>query len=512
MKLSGKNYSNYILIVISSVLYGLSFPKFNLWFLAYFSLIPLFIAIKKAGVKSSFISGLTFGTLSGLIMFYWVTVAMTVYGDIHWFFSGLLLLALSLIVGLIFFAPITALITFFNKKKINPLLSIPPLWVTFEYIKTFLFTGFPWNLSGYSQLPFLKIIQIADITGVYGVSFLIVFINTALYISIVDFYRERKIRKLYFASALFLFIATVLYGSVQENKWNSLLQGGKSLNFGLIQGNINQDQKWDKSYQDETMAIYTELTRKSYMNGSEIVIWPETATPFYFQSNSTYREQILALAREQKKWLIFGSPAYSYFNKKMHLYNSAYSISPEGEITGRYDKMHLVPFGEYVPLKKILFFVEKLVPAAGDFSRGEEIVLLKAGEFKAGMSICYEIIFPSLVRRFVKQGADILITITNDAWFGRTSAPYQHFAMAVFRAVENRRPLLRAANTGITGYADQTGRVIAKTDIFTTEWLNGTIKIIPKMSFYAKYGDIFSWLMCAWVIVILGYIILKNYS
>lgn len=503
--------TKFILTIISSLLYGVSFPKINLWPLAYFSLVPLLISIHDADLKSSFLSGLLFGTISGIIMFYWVTVAMTVYGDVHWFFSGLLLVALGLIVGLFFFAPLTALITFISKKGVNPLLSAPPLWVTFEYMKTFLFTGFPWNLAGYSQLQFLKIIQISDITGVYGVSFLIVLINTAIYLTVIRYHKSKKFKYTETGIVFLVFVVIFLYGAVQEKRWNTLIQNGRPLTFGLIQGNINQDQKWDKEYQDETMKIYIELTRRSFDSGAELVVWPETATPFYFQSATSYRDQVLSLAKDYKRWLIFGSPAYSYFNKKMHLYNSAYSVSPEGIVTGRYDKIHLVPFGEYVPMKKILFFVDKLVPAAGDFSSGNEFSLLKAGEFKAGMSICYEIIFPQLVRKFVKHGADVLITITNDAWFGKTSAPYQHFAMAVFRAVENRRPLLRAANTGITGYADQTGRVIAKTDIFTTGWLNGTVRITDKMSFYSRYGDVFSLLMCTWVTGMIVYLYFKKF-
>lgn len=508
MKLNQINFYKILLILLSSVLYAITFPRVNLWYVAYFSLVPLFYAIEKVSVKSGFLSGLLIGTISGVFMFYWVTVAMTVYGGINWFFSALLLLALGLIIGLLFFAPMTALITYLSRKGINLLFTAAPLWVSFEYLKTYIFTGFPWNLFGYSQKPFLEIIQASDVTGVYGISFLLVVINTGIFYSLKRYLTLRKFITTEMVVAFLLFFLFLTYGIIQEHRWNSIIQEGKPISFGLIQGNINQDQKWDKAYQDETMRIYTELTQKSYTNGAEFVIWPETATPFYFQSTSTYREEVRSLVKINRKWLIFGSPAYSYFNKTMHLYNSAYSISSEGEITGRYDKMHLVPFGEYVPLKKILFFVDKLVPAAGDFSAGEEIVLLNAGEYKVGMSICYEIIFPSLVRKFAKQGADILVTITNDAWFGKTSAPYQHFAMAAFRAVENRRALLRAANTGITGYVDQTGRVIAKTDIFTTDWLNGTIRVSSEMSFYTKYGDVFCWLMCLWVVLLLivGYL------
>jgi len=499
-----KRYSSPILLSISSLLYALSFSDYQLWYCAYISVVPLLMVLENKNQRSGFVAGLAFGTISSVLMLYWVTVAMSVYGGIHWFFSALLLLILGMILGLIFFAPMTYLISYLNTKKIHPLITVPPIWVAFEYLKTYLFTGFPWNLTGYSQLPFLKIIQIADITGVYGVSFLVIFINTGIYMFLKNFIVHRRVSIKEALIVLIAFFLTVVYGSYQENRWNELIKAGQQFNFGLIQGNINQDQKWDQAYQDETMRIYTELTIRSFNNGAEVVVWPETATPFYFQSASRYREQILDLAKQYRKWLIFGSPAYTYKNKKMWLYNSAYSVSPSGFVSDRYDKMHLVPFGEYVPLKSLLFFVDKLVPAAGDFSAGEEMVLLNVNNFKIGMSICYEIIFPGHVRRSVKKGADLLVTITNDAWFGRTVAPGQHFRMAAFRAVENRRPLLRAANTGITGYVDQTGRVIAKTQIFTTAWLNGTVNIVKEMSFYSKYGDVFSIFMCLWSILILA--------
>lgn len=499
---------NFFLISLSAGCYALSFPDFNLWYLAFFSLIPLLIVLRRISVKGGFVAGALFGTISGILSFYWVTVAMSVYGGIPWAMSVILLIALALIVGTIFFAPMTACLSFFNSKGIRPVLIAAPLWVTFEYLKTYIFTGFPWNLFGYSQLKFLKVVQIADITGVYGVSFLIVLINSLLYEIYINFFEQRRFAWKSAFITLVLFFSAIIYGSYQEKRWQTLIEKGRPLRFGLVQGNINQDQKWDKAYQDETMRIYTELSDEAFRKGAEIVIWPETATPFYFQSSSQYRKQVLNLAIRHNGWLIFGSPAYSYKKGKLHLYNSAFAITPDGEVSGRYDKIHLVPFGEYVPLKKILFFVEKLVPAAGDFSSGDDLVLLTASGLKIGMSICYEIIFPDQVRRSVKNGADILVTITNDAWFGRTSAPYQHFAMAVFRAIENRRPLLRAANTGITGYADQRGKILASTEIFKTTYVNGEIRITEEKSFYSEYGDIFSFLCIAFVMAICLYTVL----
>ena len=506
-----KNLLNFFLAGLSGLLYAFSFPDYNLWFVAYLALVPLFYSLSKStSILDGALIGLMFGTVSSIFMIYWITVAMSVYGGIPWAISIFLLIALALLLGLLFFAPLGATIAYINSAGLPPLLAFPAVWVFFELLKTFMFTGFPWNLLGYSQFPAKEIIQISDITGVYGISFFVVFINACIFVFFSRSVQSRKLQYRELVYGLFFIAVTMYYGTTQITKWEKIIAGGTPVKFGLIQGNINQDHKWDAGYQMETLDIYTKLTEKSFNEGANIIIWPETATPFYFQSEAKLRPIVLDLAKKHMGWLVFGSPVYSYEKGKMHYLNSAFVISPEGDTAGRYDKMHLVPFGEYVPLKKFLFFVDKLVPAAGDFSSGKEPVLLYAGGYKFGMSICYEIIFPDLVRKLVKNGAEFLVTITNDAWFGKTAAPYQHFIMAGLRAVENRVPLLRTANTGITGYFDQTGNIIEETEIFTTARITGEIRISPYRSFYSKFGNIFS-LMCGTAtIILLAIAFIKN--
>jgi apolipoprotein N-acyltransferase len=274
-----------------------------------------------------------------------------------------------------------------------------------------------------------------------------------------------------------------------------------SLKVGLIQGNINQAQKWDPVYQRETLDIYEDLTRQAFHQepGLGLVVWPETATPFIFERERVYREELEAFTQDLQTPLLFGSLAMESRSNRLDtdqatFFNSAYLLSSAGEPVARYDKIHLVPFGEYVPLSSLLFFVQKMVEGIGDFGSGQESTVMESPQGRFGVVICFEVIFPELVRKFVKQEAQFMVTLTNDAWFGRSSAPTQHFSMVVFRAVENRVPFIRAANTGITGSIDATGRIHGATDLFIKTYLVQEITIKEVKSFYTQYGDIFAYL------------------
>jgi apolipoprotein N-acyltransferase len=222
-------------------------------------------------------------------------------------------------------------------------------------------------------------------------------------------------------------------------------------------------------------------------------VWPETAVPFFFQNRSKFALGIISLAEESKAALIFGSPAYKRQQGAVRYYNRAYLIAPDTRDILYYDKIHLVPFGEYVPFKKYLPFIHRLVEAAGDFASGEKSKALKAGDLSSGILICFEAIFPELARALARDGANILVNITNDAWFGRTSAPYQHLSMAVFRAIENHRPMIRAANTGFSAFITPTGAIQSKSDLFVEAVQTGSIiaGVFP-LTFYSRFGDIFA--------------------
>src|SRR5436309_315013 len=238
-----------------------------------------------------------------------------------------------------------------------------------------------------------------------------------------------------------------------------------SLRIGLVQPNIDQAQKWDVAFRRQSIDRYKKLTGQ-VVQEVDLVVWPEAATPFFFDVETDYREELLRFVRERGVPLLFGSPALdSKSEGSPRLFNSAYLVSSTGTVLDRYDKVHLVPFGEYVPLKPVFFFLNKLVVGLGDFVPGSDPRVMSGPSGHLGVVVCFEVIFPNLVRQFVDRGAYYMVTITNDAWFGRTSAPYQHFAMVVFRAVENRVPCARAANTGSSGFIAAEGHILRTTDI-----------------------------------------------
>ncbi|HZV81002.1 MAG TPA: apolipoprotein N-acyltransferase, partial [Geobacteraceae bacterium] len=358
--------------------------------------------------------------------------------------------------------------------------------------RAYFLTGFPWATLGYTQYRTLPLIQIADITGVYGVSFLLVLANVVLFRMARGITGRGDIRYPLSLSALLVALLGVCvgYGFVGLNAPES----GRKVRVALAQGNIPQDIKWNPAFQEETVSIYERLSRKSAGGDFDLVVWPESSLPFFFEREPVYSARVINLAKELATSLIVSSPAIEKGVMKDRLLNSAFLIDADGRTLGRADKVHLVPFGEYVPLAKLLPFVNKMVEGIGDFSPGERIVPLQARFGRLGMLVCFEGIFPEISRQYVRQGATMLVNITNDAWFGRSSAPYQHLSMTVFRAVENRVPLVRAANTGITAIIDSRGHIVRMTGLFHEALLTGEVRTGSRLTFYTRYGDLFAWI------------------
>jgi apolipoprotein N-acyltransferase len=374
--------------------------------------------------------------------------------------------------------------------------------VALEYLRSFLITGFPWANLGYSQYLNLPFIQVADLTGPYGPCFVIVLVNATLFCVLRQWSRKTFPFKEVIITAIIL-LGFLIYGYLRMGAVGRNTIQNPPLKIGLVQGNIDQSIKWDESFQRETLQIYEKLSFKVAEEKPDLIIWPETATPFFFQDAKKYQPLILDIPKKIHTFLLFGTPSYTIHQGKVNHHNSAYLVSPSGELIGKYDKIHLVPFGEYVPMQDLLFFIGSLGEGIGDFKPGKEIFNFALPQGKFGVLICFEIIFPDLCRKFVKRGANFLVTITNDAWFGRTSAPYQHFSMAAFRAVENRVFVARAANTGITGFIDPTGKILKEGRIFTEEAMSGTVRLSSQKTFYTLYGDVFAWICSACSILLL---------
>ncbi|MEW6409197.1 MAG: apolipoprotein N-acyltransferase [Nitrospirota bacterium] len=491
---------SYITAVFTGICLIFIFPRFDISPLAWIALVPLIVSnLISKEINKTFLSG----WIAGIVYFggtvYWITNPINNYGGVPLIpsiaITGLLVFYLAIYVGLFSFT-ISAL---HRKIKLPVTFTAPFIWTSLELIRTYLLSGFPWVALGYSQYKSLIFIQIADITGIYGVSFIIVLVNCLIADFIVFQIKKREIPfnpylPLILAAgyAGIVILTVLIYGYIRLHHEYKTTE---ELRVALIQGNIEQGIKWDKEYRKAVLEKYIALTKSTVSQDTDLIIWPETATPFYFGTDKEYSEELVSFVKELNTYLFFGSPRIKIFTgKEYFLTNTAYLLSPDGKSIGSYDKIHLVPFGEYVPLKWLFPFLHRIVESMGDFVAGNEYTVFEMPKGKFSTQICFEIIFPGLTRKFVNRGADFLVTITNDAWFGRSSAPYQHFSKAIFRAVENRVPVIRVANTGISGFIDVRGRIIQSSEIFKDGVFTDTIKLSKRKSFYTRYGDVFAYI------------------
>jgi apolipoprotein N-acyltransferase len=471
---------------LSGLLLALAFPRVDLASLAWVALVPLFLVMPARPFRSGFTAGIGF---FGFVL-YWLNIVMTTYGKMNPVFSVAAYLLLVCYLSLFFGTATWAACRFREKLGLSPILTLPVVWVALEFLRSFFLTGFPWATLGYSQSDHLALIQSADIFGVYGISFLLILTNAVL-AEVIGIARSGDFRKLPWrgmAVAVLLFSLNLGYGfwRLGQN-----LDGRKdTLETALAQGNIDQSIKWDPAFQKRTVDRYRALSLAAEgRDGVKLVVWPESATPFYFQDGGPLATEVSSVARRADAFLLFGSPAYQFENRSYRYLNSAFLLSPSGKVLGRSDKIHLVPFGEYVPLRRFLPFIDKLVVGIGDFSPGR-ISPLPLDGHRIGVLVCFEGIFPELAREYVREGSDLLVNVTNDAWFGRSSAPYQHLAMTRFRAVENRIWVVRAANTGISAFIAPSGRIIEQSPIFKTLFLDGKAGLGARPFIYTRIGDV----------------------
>jgi apolipoprotein N-acyltransferase len=491
-----------VAVSISSLSYILSQPKFNIFYLSFIFYLPLHILWRKYGQIKQFLFA---GFVSYFAVIHWITHAITHYGGFSYAFSLIPLSLLSLALSAFF------LLFGYMRSQINTLLKIPfsladpIIWVSTEYIKTFLFTGFPWALVGYSLWQKPSLIQTADIGGVYIVSFFIILIQGFL-CDTYDRISNRISSPALFVSFIITFLLSSLYltySFMRKTEIEINLASVKDeLPVVVVQPNIPQDIKWTPELKSKYLKKNIELTISAidYPYKSLFAVWPETALTFILDLETELKNELLDFA-SKGFYIIAGGIGYSREIKdgraKEIFYNRAYFITPQKEIY-HYDKTHLVIFGEYIPLrsaiekipfiKKIIEDVEKV---AGDFTPGKEVKSL-GKEIKVGVPICFESIFPQITRKMVKDGADFIAVITNDGWFGYSSGPFQHFSASVFRAIETRRFVVRSANTGISGVFSPTGKIMYQTKLLEERSFLTKIKPLKIQSFYIKYGDLFS--------------------
>jgi apolipoprotein N-acyltransferase len=490
----------YLLALASGVMLTASFPRIGWSAMAWAALVPLLYAVCERPAATGFKLGFIAGMVHHITLLYWVTGVMGTYGGLPVAVSWAVLFLLAAYLSFYPAVFCSAMIVAWSKGP-RWLWIAPFLWVGLEYVRSFFLSGFPWENLGYSQFDWLQLIQISDMFGVYGVSALIVAVN-ALFFELLKKISEKKALPWTALAVVALFFGGTLgYGAWRIKRIDESVAQAPSLTVALVQGNIDQARKWDPSFQEETLRRYERLTRTTWRDRPSLTIWPETALPFYFLHDQVLADQVIALVREAKSHFVLGSPSFETVGDEVRYFNSAYLVGPDGAVLGRYDKVHLVPYGEYVPLRRFFPFLGKIVEAVGDFKAGQAGRVLSWEGGKLGVLICFEVIFPGLARTLAANGAQLLVNITNDAWFGKSSAPYQHLSMAVFRAVENRRSLTRAANTGISVFVDPVGRILGETPLFEEAVRTGSVPIMEERGFYTRWGDAFA-ILC--VMVCLG--------
>jgi apolipoprotein N-acyltransferase len=505
--------SAWLLVLLSAGLQILIFPLPNLYMLSWVAVAPLLLAILhgrrpetlqlRAGVKLLPVSpqqGFVLGYICGILWYagtcYWICQTMRQYGGLNAPEAAGILILFCLYLGLYHgaFGLLISLLAGESPLSRRALLISPFLWVALELARERI-SGFPWNLLGTTQVSNIPLARVATVTGVYGVSFEILVINAAF---ATAFLVRRESRKSLFIAAIGA--AVVL----QSGRWISPPPAPTDHVARLVQQNVPilQGADWTKDYFEGTLRDLTWISLNppgGEKQHPDLIVWPESPAPFY-TSDPTFRSAIGNVARQAHTWMIAGAVgirnASEVPQRATEIYNSAVLVDPAGELVDRYDKVHLVPFGEYVPFKTIFAFAGGLTKEVGDFVEGGSRRPLPADGTKIGVFICYESIFPDEVRQFAAEGAQVFVNISNDAWYGDSGAYAQHLQQSRMRAVENARWLLLDTNTGVTASVDPNGRMVASAPRQVRTVLDAPYAVLDATTFYTRHGNWFAYL-CA---------------
>jgi apolipoprotein N-acyltransferase len=495
------------LAVISALLLLIAFPKFDVGIAVWIAMVPWLIALEGKKCKEAFL----LSYLVGLIFF---------GGISYWIWSVREYTVIDFLLLAVYFPHYGSLwglgIVWLRNRTSLPLILIAPsLFVALEYLRAhFGFLSAPWMLLGHSQYANVPLIQIASITGVYGLSFLIVLVNVAVTHVALALLRRPTTPISQSSVMIPLAVATVLlvvclgYGHVSLSSQPST----PTFKVAVIQGNIPQETKWHKDATSWVLAKYQSLTYTAAKQDPLLIVWPETAIPGDVKHHPELKGFVEHLAQATKTHLLVGSAENAKFDRhksRDHSYNSMFLFSPEGSIIAEYRKMVLLPFGEYPPLQGWITWPSTIVSSMGATLPGTEYTIFRVSKTLLGTTICWEALFSEHFREFVNRGARLMIAASNEAWFGDTAAPYQVLAMTVFRAVENRVAVVRAANTGLSSVIDPFGRIISRVrdandkELFIDGILTTSVPVSMTETFYTRHGDIFAFLTITVSIVML---------
>ena len=484
-----------LLSLLSAVLISTTFIIQQSWFLALFYLVPLLISLKDSTTGSAFRLGTLTGAAAYFITSYWLIDTISVFGGFPLVISIFFHIVISIYSGLIFgiFSYLIVKLHFQDKSMLFTIFT-GILWVAIEYYFPLLF---PFSIA--SPLGnYYPLIQASDLVGINFYSFLLIFFNFTFFHIITASRFGKNLYRGEIPVAVLLTVIILLYGFNRIGVIDKQIGNAMKLKVGIVQGNFDFTEKKMDNY----LVMVNEYKKLSRLLDSEaqLIIWPETAVQVFIPTDGKFLELDgkLLIPDNTKSYYLTGGLSYEIINKKkpinaenVNQYNSAFLTDSKGKILGRFHKIKLLLFGEHLPFSGYFPSIKKLSPATGDYIPGKELNLLKVERYglKIATLICYEDIIPSFARRFKQKGANILVNLTNDAWFGKTIAPYQHLLIALPRSVENRSYFIRATNTGVSAIIDPVGRILIKTDIFKQEKIEGTVGLMNNnITFYALHG------------------------
>ncbi len=488
---------NVILAIISGVLFACAFPNVAAGWLIFIALLPLFVALSRARTwRGAFAIGWLSQTVAWLMMVPWVIRVMSHYGGLPYVTGVLIFIAMCAYLGVygglfgVLFHRIAPSTSF------RRWLLIPLAWAVVEYARTYLFSGFPWSLIAASIIDYAPLVQFDRVAGPYALGVLILLPSTLIAWLIVA--RPKGVQRLFAVTGVIIIVFVWWSTGYIAAKMFVRPNGLPVSRAALLQPNISQEMRWDN---DNLVLIFRRMmamTEEAASHGVEVVIWPESTVPLSYASTDFYKQAIESVSRDRNLDIILGSVAEDP-TQPNKMWNAAFLVSG-GKTIGHYDKIRLVPFGEYVPLRQMLFFAHALVHAVGQFEFGTKDTPLD-GRFRYGPAICYEVVFPQIPRAQVVHGATVLVTITNDAWYDGTSAPRQHLNQARLRAVETDRYLLRAGTTGISALVDPAGQIVQQLEMGKQGIIYAEFQPRTSTTPYVRYGDWFAWLAIAMVVL-----------
>ncbi|MFH1502649.1 MAG: apolipoprotein N-acyltransferase [Candidatus Eisenbacteria bacterium] len=483
----------YLLLVAGGATLALAFPPVDFVPAAFLALVPLLYVLRRrkaSGLWRAFAPGFIYGLSFFVPLLYWLVFLSSQEMDNPVVMSGpLVLLTVYQAVFLGLFSATAVRVG--SSTRVPAWVYVPVLWVAFEQLRSLGVLGFTWGALGYAGAATNPVpAQFASVTGVFGVSFWMALVNVLV---LEALFARRRRRALLTVACAVVFVLPWVHGLAVLRSASS--EPARTLRVAVVQPNIAAEKKWDAAYKDMSFEVLAALTRLAAVESPDLVVWPETAAPSYLLREPEYLAKVAEAAAQAGAPVLTGCPDLEFDTNTGELLtrNSVLLVAPDGTVSDKYDKIHLVPFGEAIPFETVFPVLERVDFGEADFTPGERRVVFEAGDARFSALICFESIFPRLAREFVDGGAELLVNVTNDVWYGRTSMPFQHAAMACMRSIENRRGLARSANSGVSLVTDPHGRIVSRLGIFERGVIVEDIPLVRETTFYARHGDVFPW-------------------